>query len=192
MGTARSAIAFSIASELHPALSIPVGQFGFESGQLLRHPPQKPEVFSSVFGLVFWSIAFSFSTKLICPCRPRVTAPSADRSIASPLINILYDLRKICLSDLIGFLGISAEQIRRIPGNVLYDLNRFLLIFTGYGMPFLIPPCQNSFVLYGFPRRNNAVEFMYSCVYLGVPWFFVSSPIVFPLEIKCFSICFIL
>ena len=88
---------------------------------------------------------------------------------AALLINILYDLCKIRLRNVSNFLGISAEQIRRIPGNVLYDLNRFLLIFTGYGMPFLIPPCQNSFVLYGFPRRNNAVEFMYSCVYLGVP-----------------------
>ena len=42
MGTARSTIARSISSELQPARSIPVGQFGLVSGQLLRQPPQKP------------------------------------------------------------------------------------------------------------------------------------------------------
>ena len=87
---------------------------------------------------------------------------------AALLINILYDLCKISLRNVSNFLGISAEQIRRIPGNVLYHLNGFLFIFAGYGVRFLIPAYQNGFVLNAFSRWNNALELMYSCVYLGV------------------------
>jgi len=64
MGTARSAIAFSISSVLQPALSMPVGQFGAERGQLLRQPPQKPVVSSAVFLLISLSIAISCYTAL--------------------------------------------------------------------------------------------------------------------------------
>jgi len=64
MGTARSAIAFSISSELQPALSMPVGQFGAERGQLLRQPPQKPVGCSAVFLLPSLSIAISYFTVL--------------------------------------------------------------------------------------------------------------------------------
>jgi hypothetical protein len=66
MGTARSAIAFSISSELQPALSMPVGQFGAERGQLLRQPPQKPVVCSAVFLLISLSIAISYLHHIIC------------------------------------------------------------------------------------------------------------------------------
>ena len=60
MGTARSAIAFSISSELQPALSIPVGQFGAEREQLLRQPPQKPAFSSGLFRSISLSIDYSF------------------------------------------------------------------------------------------------------------------------------------